>query len=319
MDLGIQTPPEHTDFARLVDLWQAADELGFRAAFTFDHFVPLNPGARPGLPGGVPDGPQLEGWTTLAALAMCTRRLEVGSLVTGVTYRHPVILAKMAVTLDHISDGRAVLGVGAAWHEAEHAMYGFDYPGVGDRMSLLDETVEVFKMLCSAESPVTHQGRFVKLDQAVFEPKPLRPGGIPVLIGGGGERLRRIAARRADWYNGFWAPWEWSEVNEKLDRLVETASRLPGDLLRTAFLFCELSGSTEVEEQLVTTFQNNRGGTEEEVRARVLVGDPERMIRVLQSYDEAGVELAILNLRPGQDVEDLVNFGEQVLPAIRGS
>ena len=90
-------------------------------------------------------------------------------------------------------------------------------------------------------------------------------------------------------------------------------------MLRTAFLFCELSGSTEAEEQLVTTFQNNRGGTEEEVRARVLVGDPERMIRVLQSYDEAGVELAILNLRPGQDVEDLVNFGEQVLPAIRGS
>ncbi|MYE98409.1 MAG: LLM class flavin-dependent oxidoreductase, partial [Acidimicrobiaceae bacterium] len=137
MEIAVQTPPEHTDYPRLLDIWQTADGLGFAAGFTFDHFVPLNPGARPSAPGGTPDGPQFEGWTVLAALGAATSRLDVGTLVTGVTYRHPVLLAKMAVTLDHVTGGRALLGLGAAWHEAEHLMYGFDYPGVGDRMTLL--------------------------------------------------------------------------------------------------------------------------------------------------------------------------------------
>ena len=233
MEIAIQTPPEHTDYSRLLDIWQTADELGFAAGFTFDHFVPLNPGAGPKRPGGIPDGPQFEGWITLAALGAATSRLDVGTLVTGVTYRHPVLLAKMAVTLDHVTGGRALLGLGAAWHETEHAMYGFDYPGVGDRMTMLDETLEAFSLLCSADGPVDYEGSCVRLSGACFDPKPLRAGGVPVLVGGGGQRLRRIVARRADWYSGFWAPWEWPEVNDGLDELLAGNGRSPGDLRRT--------------------------------------------------------------------------------------
>ncbi len=315
MEIAVQTPPEHTDYSRLVDIWQTADGLGFAAGFTFDHFVPLNPGARPSAPGGTPDGPQFEGWITLAALGAATSRLDVGTLVTGVTYRHPVLLAKMAVTLDHVTGGRALLGLGAAWHEAEHAMYGFDYPGVGDRMTLLDETLEAFSLLCTADGSVDYEGSCVRLAGACFDPKPVRPGGVPVLVGGSGQRLRRIAARRGDWYNGFWAPWEWPQVNDGLDGLLARNGRSPGDLKRTAFVFTELADDPATTEGLVRTFQATRGGTEEEVRARIVAGSPEQMVAVLESYAAAGVDLAILNIRPDQGAAEVERFGEQVLPA----
>ncbi|HEY4332735.1 MAG TPA: LLM class flavin-dependent oxidoreductase, partial [Ilumatobacteraceae bacterium] len=191
MHLAIQTPPENTTFAELRDTWQAADELGFRAAFTFDHFVPLEPGARPSPTAAIPVGTQLEGWTTLTALASCTSKMMVGTLVSGVTYRHPVVLAKMVVTLDQITGGRAILGLGAAWHEGEHRMYGIEYPSVGERMGRLDEALTIFHRLCT-EDTVDFDGRWYRLAAAVFDPKPARVAGIPVLVGGSGDRLKNI-------------------------------------------------------------------------------------------------------------------------------
>lgn len=313
MKIAIQTPPEHTTFPELRDVWQATDELGFVGAYTFDHLVPLNAGQRPGRPQGVPDGPQLEGWMTLAALASLTRNLEVGTLVSGVTYRHPAMLAKMAVTLDHVTNGRAVLGLGAAWHETEHRMYGMDFPGVGERMGRLDETLGIFRSLCHEET-TTFDGQWYQLREAVFDPKPVRSDGIPILVGGSGPRLKRIAARHADRFNSFSAPWEWPAVNAELDDLLAQAGREPGDLMRTAFVFCELSGDPAREQQLVDTFRAQRGGTEDEVRSRVLVGSPARMLEVIASFEASGVEMLVLNLRPPQSVSDLERFAREVLP-----
>lgn len=317
ISVAIQTPPEHTTFTALRDLWQAADELGFRAAFTFDHLVPLNPGERPGHPGGVPRGPQLDGWVTLAALAASTRRLEVGTLVSGVTYRHPAILAKMAVTLDHITGGRAILGLGAAWHETEHRMFGIPCPGVGERMTMLDETLDAFHALCrGGGEPVSYRGRTVTYEGAVFDPVPVRPTGIPVLVGGSGPRLKRIAARHASLFNTFAAPWEWPTVNAELDRALEAAGRRPEELERTGFVFSELSGDPDREQALVAHFQRTRGGSEDEVRRRVLVGDPEAKAAVLRAYAEAGVTMAIINLRPPLSATDLERFAREVLAAL---
>ena len=315
MELAIQTPLQHASFAALRDVWQAADALGFRAAFTYDHLVALNPGQRPGTGGAVPDGPQLEGWVALAALAAGTRRLEVGTLVTGVTYRHPAMLAKMAVTLDQLTDGRAILGVGAAWHEAEHAMFGIPFPPAGERMGRLDETLTLFARLCR-EDRVDFAGRFYELRDAVFEPEPVRAGGIPVLVGGSGTRLRTIAAHHADLFNTFCAPGEWEDLNADLDGRLAAAGRRPDELERTAFVACELSGDRARDDELVAEFRRTRGGTEAEVRRRAVLGDPDAMVDVLRAYAAAGVDLAVLGLRPPFDVSGLERFALEVVPRL---
>ena len=319
MRFAIQTPPERTTFSALRDLWQAADELGFSAAFTFDHLLPLHPGERPGVPAPAErSGSQFEGWTVLTALAAGTRNLQVGTLVSGVTYRHPAVLAKMAVTLDHVTDGRTILGLGAGWHAQEHAAFGIGFPDVGERMARLDETLTMFHLLCnSGGAPVDFEGRYCRLHQAVFNPVPVRASGIPVLVGGSGARLKRIAARHASWFNTFAAPWEWVAINGDLDGLLHAAGRRPADLLRTAYVFAELSGDAAQEDRLVETFQATRGGTADEVRKRVLVGSPGDMSATLRSYADAGVDLVIINLRPpyGPVVAGLERFAKEVIPA----
>ncbi len=319
MQISIQTPPEHTTYRDLLDVWQAADELGFTAAYTFDHLVPLNDGPSGPDPDGIPAGPQLEGWMALAALASHTTRLQVGTLVTGVTYRHPSVSAKMAVTLDRITDGRAVLGLGAAWHQAEHERYGIPYPEVGERMERLDEALQVFRALCGAEHTggrATFEGRWYSLDDAPFDPPPVRAEGIPVLVGGSGPRLLRLVARHADIYNGFWAPWEWAEVNRRLDGLLAARDRAPDALQRTAFVFGELSGDPVAEDALVAHFARQRGGTDEEIRSRILIGSPDHMVEVLRSFAAAGVDGVIVNLRSPVDLAGLERLGTEVLPAV---
>lgn len=318
MEVAFQTPTEHTDYTRLRDFWQAGEQLGFAAGYTFDHFLPLNPADPRSLRSGRPEGPQFEGWIVLAALAEVTERLDIGVLVSGVTYRHPVIFAKMAITLDHVSNGRALFGIGAAWHEEEHVMYGFDFATIGDRMQFLEETVTAFNLLCSSDEPVNYQGRFVSLTDAVFEPKPLCSSGMPVMIGGGGERLRRITARHADHYNGFWAPWEWREVNDGLDDLLVRYGRAPSDLKRSVLVFSELSGDAKAEDAIVSTVQSYRGGTEAEIRSRMLVGSYDDMAGVLRSFEEVGVDQAIICIRSSQTLEEFQTFAEEVLPAVAG-
>jgi alkanesulfonate monooxygenase SsuD/methylene tetrahydromethanopterin reductase-like flavin-dependent oxidoreductase (luciferase family) len=317
--VGIQTPPEHVGFSQLRDVWQAADELGFRAAFTFDHFVPLNPGERPGsaaADSAPPRGPQLEGWTAATALAAATTRLEVGTLVSGVTYRHPALLAKMAVTLDHVTDGRAILGLGAAWHHDEHRRYGIDFPATGERMGRLDEALQIFHLLCESKDDVDFAGRWYRLEAAPFDPKPVRPGGIPILVGGSGPRLRDIACRQATMFNSFSAPWEWSALNTDLDERCAAAGRGPEELERTGFVFAELSGDPGREADLVSHFCRTRGGTETEARHRVVLADPSQAIDVLRSYRDAGVSMVVLNLRAPHSLDGLTRFAQEVLPAL---
>ena len=164
--------------------------------WTWDHFVPLD---------GDPKGPMFEAWELLAAWGALTTRVRLGTLVTGNTYRHPPVLAKMVATLDHITNGRAILGLGAAWHEGEHAMYGLRFPSTGGRLARMDEAARVLRLLLD-EPTASFAGKHYTLTDAVAEPKPVQKR-LPLLIGGGGEqKTLRTVARYADYWHGHGTP-----------------------------------------------------------------------------------------------------------------
>jgi alkanesulfonate monooxygenase SsuD/methylene tetrahydromethanopterin reductase-like flavin-dependent oxidoreductase (luciferase family) len=183
---GIQTPQQHTAWPELLSLWQEIDTLGYHTAWGFDHCLPIF---------SDPTGPCLEGWTALAALAMATRRVRLGLMVTGNTYRHPAVLAKMATTVDIISGGRLIFGLGAGWFELEHQEYGVPFHTTGGRLQRLDEALQMIKLLWTQER-ANFNGKHFKLVNASFNPKPLQKPHPPILVGASDENIAlRIVAQ----------------------------------------------------------------------------------------------------------------------------
>ncbi len=193
MRFSFKTSPQQTTWPALRDLWREADDIEvFDAGWTFDHFYPLS---------GDPTGPCLEGWTVTTALAALTTRLRLGLMVLGNTYRHPAVLANMAATLDHVSDGRLELGIGAGWHEGEHDAYGIPLPPLRERFDRLDEALEVIDLLLTRDV-ADFDGRHYRLVGARCDPKPVQSPRPPIVIGGRGERRTLgAAARWADQWN----------------------------------------------------------------------------------------------------------------------
>ena len=204
-----------------------AEESGFGAAWVFDHFTVLY---------GPRDGPCFEAWTLLAGLAALTTTIRLGALVTGVTYRHPSVLAAEVVTVDHISNGRLELGLGAAWHRQEHEELGIDFPPPGGRLSRLEEAVDVITAL-TTQTGATYEGRHYRLRGATYRPLPVQRPYPPLWIGGGGERrLLPLAARKADVWHGFGSVPELARKSRLLDRLAEEQGRDPAAIRRSTSL-----------------------------------------------------------------------------------
>jgi F420-dependent oxidoreductase-like protein len=213
-------------FGRVVELAQAAEKAGFDLVTVMDHFYQIGPN-------GDEDEPMLEAYTTLGALAAKTERVLLGTLVTGVTYRNPAMLAKIVTTLDVVSRGRAVLGIGAAWNESEHAGYGFEFPPIGRREDRLEEALTIARAMFTEERP-SFEGTYYRIDRALNRPRPIRPGGPKILVGGGGEkRTLKFAARFADITNWFGGLQEAAAKLQVLDRHCEAVGRDPAEILRT--------------------------------------------------------------------------------------
>ena len=218
MQFGIKTVPEHTNWADMLNVWRAADEIElFETAWNFDHFYPII---------GDGDGPCLEAWVTLSALAQATSRIRIGCMVNGVPYRHPALVANMAASLDIVSGGRLELGLGAGWNEQETEAYGIDLLPIGQRMDRFEEAVEVVDSLLSNEF-TTFRGKYFQLEQARCEPKGPQQPRPPIVIGGGGEkRTLRIAARFAQHWNiSFVTPDQFIKKNEILLTHCESVGR----------------------------------------------------------------------------------------------
>lgn len=207
LHLGVLLFAQHTSWDALREHALLVDELGYDSLWVWDHFIPIA--------GADPTGPYYEGWQLLAAWGAITNRVKLGTLVTGVTYRNPGVLAKMAVTLDHITNGRAILGLGAAWNEREHNMYGIPFDDWTTRFQKLDEACAIIRSLLT-EPRTSFRGKQYRFSDAIAEPKPVRRH-LPLLIGGGGEKKTlRITAKYADMWHGFGTP---QEIARKLEVL----------------------------------------------------------------------------------------------------
>jgi F420-dependent oxidoreductase-like protein len=193
VSFGIKTSPQQTTYEEILQVWKEADAIeSIGHAWLFDHFSPIH---------GDVTGPCLEGWTALAALAAVTERLRIGLMVTGNTYRHPAVLAKIAATLDVISKGRLDFGIGAGWNVYEHESMGIPLYPPGQRIRRLDEACELIKLLFT-QPTVDFNGRYYQLAEARSEPKPVQKPWPPFVIGGSGEQLTlKVVAKHADIWN----------------------------------------------------------------------------------------------------------------------
>jgi F420-dependent oxidoreductase-like protein len=274
-------------FERIAGVATAAESSGFDAVFVMDHLYQIRNV-------GQPDEPMLEAYTLLAGLAARTARVRLGTLVTGVTYRNPALLAKIVTTLDVVSAGRALLGIGAAWNDEEHEAFGFDFPATRERMDRLEEALQICRAMFDGERP-TFEGRYYRTHQVLNVPAPVNR--IPILVGGGGEqRTLRLVARYADACNVFGDP---ATIRHKLDVLrqhCEREGRDPAEITKTSLRTLLVAPTAEEAERQGEVLRRARGVDEETYRSWAIVGDVAGVAAALRPYFEAGLDGMIVNL-----------------------
>jgi F420-dependent oxidoreductase-like protein len=302
---GLQIPnfrhaaPDAEIFDHTVARALAAERGGFDSVWVMDHFWQL-----PAL--GGPDEPILEAYTLLGALAARTERVELGTLVTGVTYRNPALLAKIVTTLDIISKGRAILGIGAAWFEEEHVGLGFAFPTAGERLDRLEEAVQICRALFRDDRP-SWNGRYYSIDDARNVPRPVRPGGPPIMIGGSGERRTlRLVAQYADQCNISGGP---ATIAHKLDVLrghCKDVGRDASEILKTRLGTLVLTGSPE-ETERTTGFLRGMAG--DAFGEQFTVGEADDVVEQVGALVDAGLDALIFNM-PLSDPDTILRAGE---------
>ncbi len=289
-------PSPTLPFTETLNLCQHAAATGWDGIWLADHFMPNAEDTSPPFP---------EAWTTLAALASQVERVRLGTLVTGNTYRHPAVLAKMAATVDHISGGRVVLGLGSGWQENEHRQYGIPFNTFGERLAKLDEACQVIKGLFA--NPATNfSGKHYQLTDAVLEPKPVQ-ANLPLLIGGGGEKVTlKITAKYADEWNAWGEPELLTHKMAILDQHCADVGRDPNAIQRSA---------------VALLFLNDDAAANEKLRSRdigrpSIIGNANEVRAVVEAYAEAGVhELIIPDFTMGgstQKIATMDKFIEEV-------
>jgi F420-dependent oxidoreductase-like protein len=227
MRFGLDVAQQRMSWDELVRRAQLAEALGFDGIWGFDHFQPMY---------GDGPGETFEGMTTLAALAGVTTRIRLGLLVTGVTYRHPSVLAAQAVTVDHASHGRLELSLGAAWFDKEHHELGIPFPSTPERFALLEDALEIVTRLFTGDT-VTYNGHVVSLRDAQMRPTPVQRPRLPIWIGGNGpRRTLPLVAKYADVWHAYGTPNSLRDASVRVDQLATEAGRDPGEILRAASL-----------------------------------------------------------------------------------
>jgi F420-dependent oxidoreductase-like protein len=305
---GIQATGSNTTWSSMLETWKLIESLGYDTLWNYDHFFPIL---------SDPAGPCLEAWTSLAALAASVPRIEIGTLVTGNTYRNPAVLAKMAATVDNVSGGRLIMGVGAAWFELEHAAYNIPFYTTAERIRRFDEAMVVIKRLWS-EPKVSFEGRYYKLVDAYCEPKPVRKPMPPLMIGGAGEKLMlRAVARHADQWNTFGSP---QVFKHKIAVLRDHCAAIGRnfDEIEISWAGATRIAPTEQEkDRAVSRLAEAFHARPEDVEPGLLMGSVQEIRDRISRLIDVGVTHFILFASAPFDHKTIRTFAEEVIPAFR--
>jgi F420-dependent oxidoreductase-like protein len=310
MKFALFTGMSGTTWDEVLALWQHGDRTGWDAACVTDHFMP-NTADRV--------GDTLECWTALAALAARTERMRVGTIVSGNTYRHPALLAKMAANVDIISRGRLICGMGAGWQENEHRAYGMDFYTTRERLERLDEACRVLKALWT-ETRANYKGRFYRLDDAPLMPKPVQKPHPELMIGGGGEKVTlRIAAQHADHWNVWGGPATLTHKGRILDEHCAKVGRDPKQILRSAVMVLGFADDRAGVERIEQSYMKRMGADETKARDTVLAGSVSEIRDKLAKLQAAGVGMLFIPtfLLPTDRRGALDRFMAEIAPAFR--
>ncbi len=309
MEFGIHLIQQNVTIAECRDLWRWADTAGFNWVDVSDHFYES--------PMTEKRGPYLECLAALAALAVDTEQVRVGTCVLAMDYRHPAVLANALATIDHLADGRLDAGLGAGWNVQEYSAYGIPFERIGKRLDRLEEGIQVLRALWE-EPAANYAGAYFQLNDALCEPKPLQ-ARVPIWIGGVGERRTlQLVARYADGWN---APYlnvgDWQRLSGVLDEWCERVERDPAELQRDVNLSFHLAADESDRARAEAHFAEVFGPAGDAFRQRgAILGTPAEAVERLAPYAEAGVDRINLALRPPWDWPALHAFAAEVIPLL---
>jgi F420-dependent oxidoreductase-like protein len=304
---------EGLTWSRWKRLAEEVERLGYAGLFRSDHFTNPEP----------PDQDSLELMISLAYLASSTSRVHFGSLVAPFSFRDPAMLARQAAAIDDLSAGRLILGLGAGWNAREHMLFGYELGDVPTRMARMQEGLEVVTRLLRSDEPVTYEGRFYRLRGATLLPRPQRPGGPQIMIGGNGpKRTLPLAARYADVWNGVYlSPQEFRARSTTLDELLVAANRQPSDVRRTLmtgiFFGRDLPALDRQLEIQRSSDRELAGASRDQLIANmrqrnIIVGTPEIVAGQIAAYIQAGAEEVMLQWLDQEDIEGIQALAEVV-------
>jgi F420-dependent oxidoreductase-like protein len=313
MKFGLQHPNFSFDY-RNQDTYQIVDSLktliskaekaDFDSFWVMDHFHQIRFV-------GNPEEPMLESWTTISALAGMTTRIKLGTLVSGIVYRHPSILAKIGATLDVLSKGRLFMGIGAAWNQEESFAYGIPFPSTMERLLRLEEVIQILRKMWT-QSTTTFNGRYYQIKDAYCNPHPLQKPHPPIMVGGGGERnTLKIVAKYADACNLFGSI---ETIRRKLNILNEHCKSVRRDydsILKTKLGIILIDNDQEALIKKVN--EMFRGMPKEQIREFVIYGTEEDVLREIISLEDAGIQYFIVDLDPSRELEQLELFANKIM------
>ena len=318
MKFGLQHPNFSFDYdgqSNKADNSQIADSLknlitkaensGFDSFWVMDHFHQIQFVGRP-------EEAMLEGWTVISMLAAITTKIKLGTLVTGIIYRYPSVLAKIAATLDVLSKGRLFMGIGAGWNEQESLAYGISFPSNQERMLRLEEAIQVIRKMWTEEPYASFNGKYYQIRNAYCNPKPIQKPSPPILVGGSGERKTlKIVAKYADACNLFGSP---ETVRKKLDILKEHCKSVGRDyssILKTKLSAIIVDDNNDMAKNRV---RKTFGGIpEEQIKEFVIYGTPEDVSRQIEIFEQVGIQYLTVNLEPYGELEALNTFANKVI------